>query len=784
MKISRNFLADYLNIKKVDFPQLAEKMVALGHEYDSYYRLVDASKLVIGQVIDCQKHPNSKKLSVCQVDTGDGTKEIVCGATNVAAKQKVVVAKVGAILPGDFKIKKAKIAGVDSHGMICSFAELGFDKKFLKDSDWQEIMVLDDKAPVGADALEYLELDDEVIDFDLTTNRGDLLSMLGMAYEIGALYQLDVQYPPTDYQENNESIANKYSLNVTTDKCPLYLAKLVENIKITDSPQYIKNRLIACGIRPINNVVDISNYVMLETGQPIHFFDADKLQNIGVRMGKKEEVQTLDNQIRKADENDIVITNNDEAIALAGVMGGLSTEVTAETKNIIIESAIFHPSNIRNTAQKTLRSEASSRFEKGIAKERTFLAIKRACYLLVKHAEGEVAKDMLKHDKMPVVDKEITVSLEHINRILGMSLSIDAVSKVWERLQLPYQKRQNVFRVLIPPRRLDLHIAEDLIEEVGRFIGFNEIKSSLPKTTIKKGMWDEKMVYCQQIRDFLIAKGLRQTINYSLVSVSDNKMFSSQKPIALLDALSKERDVLRTSLLTSLLNTYNYNYARQIKDINIFEIGAIYQKEQTYQEENRLAILMRGVYLQNKWQKMSVTVDFFLLKGIIEELFNYLGLQNRYTFKVSTINNFHPYQASDIYINNQKVGIIGKVHPELANDVYMAEFDLEYLYDIAIKPIKYKAPFRYPSIQKDVAFLMDADIPTAEIEKVIKQAGGRHLEKITVFDVYEKEKQKSIAYSLLFRDETRTLNDEEVLNILAKIINVVEEKFNAQVRNK
>ncbi len=782
MRVSRNFLADYLDLSKVNFQQLAEKMVNIGHEYDSCGPLVSASNLVIGKVVDCQKHPDSKKLSVCQVDTGDGVFKIVCGATNVAVNQKVVVAKVGAILPGDFKIKVAKIAGVESNGMICSFAELGFDKKFLKERDWQEIMVLDDDAPLGEDALAYLQLHDEVIDFDLTTNRGDLLSMLGMAYEVGALYKLDVTYPESDFVEIADSIKDEYTLKVQTEKCKLYLAKLVKNIKIMESPVYIKNRLIACGIRPINNVVDISNYVMLETGQPIHFFDADKLKDIGVRMGKNEEVQTLDGQIRKVAENDIVITNNNNPIALAGVMGGLATEVTEKTKNIIIESAIFHPANVRNTAKKTLRSEASNRFEKGIAKERTFLALKRACYLLAKHADGQVAKYLLKHDKMSVSDVEITVSIEHVNRILGMKLTMAEICDVMERLKLPYQKGKEEICVLIPPRRLDLTIAEDLIEEIGRFIGFNKIVSAMPASVIKMGSWDKKMSYLKAIKNFLVGQGLNEVISYSLISKTDNKLFSQENGITILDPPSKEREVLRTSLLTSLLNVYNYNYARQIKNINFFEIGSVYKEK--YLEEERLGILMSGVYLENKWQNQQVKVDFFLLKGLIESLFNFLGLQNRYAFVFRKMDNFHPYQTSVIEVDGQDVGVFGKVHPELANDVFMVEINLDYLYNLVVKPIKYKAPFRYPSIQKDVAFLVNEEITNLEIEKVIKKTGGRILETVTVFDLYEKDGRKSIAYSLLFRDEKRTLNEEEVLGILNKIIKAVEENFAASVRDK
>ncbi len=777
MKLSKNFLSDYLDTKKINFFELADKMVLLGHEYEEVKKLCDVKDLVVGEVLTCKKHPESNKLSICKVNIGDSTHQIVCGASNVDASQKVIVAKVGSVLPENFTIKKARLAGVESEGMICSYAELGIEKTFLTETDYETIKVLPNDAKVGEDAIKYLKLDDEVINFELTTNRGDLLSVIGMAYEIGALYNLETKYPEVTYKETEKDIKQNYSLKVETDNCFLYLAKLVNNIRIEESPLYIKNRLIASGIRPINNVVDISNYVMLETGQPIHFFDADKIKKLGVRMGVNEEIQTLDGQIRIASSEDILITNDDKPIALAGVMGGLSSEVTKNTRNIIIESAIFNPISIRKTSKKMLRSEASIRFEKGLPKERTYLAVKRACHLLEKYAFGQVASGMLIDDRLEEKEKIIDVSVSRLNQLLGINLKKEVILDVLNRLQLPYQDGKTI-KVLIPSRRLDLNIFEDLVEEVGRMIGYDKIVGKLPTGQIKLGTREPKIEYFYKIREFLVGVGLTETINYSLMSEGD--IFTEDK-LKILSSLSKEREYLRTCLVSSLLNVYHYNYARKITDINIFEIGAIYQKD--YSEINHLAILMSGNYLTNRHLKKEIKADFYLLKGIIEQLLNYLGFEKRYQINQAIVDRFHPGRCAEVLIDDKAVGFFGQIHPSIANQVYLCQLDLELLFKINIKSIKYKEAIKFPVVYKDVAFVVDQSLPASEIENIIKKIGGRMLLKVEVFDVYQiDEKKKSVAYSLVFQDKTRTLNDEEVMLVFNKIIKEVETKLKAELR--
>ena len=469
MILSTNFLRDYLDIdKNIDIHELAENMTKIGNEYDSANKLINATKLVIGEVKECEEHPDSDHLHVCKVDIGSDELQIVCGAPNVRKGLKVIVALNGAKLPGG-EIKKSVIRGVESNGMLCSIAELGIDNKFLKPEDKLGIHELDENAIVGEDPIKYMGLDDGVIDFELTANRGDLLSILGMAYEIGAIYDKKVKPIDLSYKE----IGNfNFDVKVNTENCTLFLAKKVENINICESPAEIKEKLIASGIRPINNVVDISNYVMLELGQPLHFYDADKLNGLlEVRMAEEgEKLVTLDNQERVLTGEDIVISNGKNAIGLAGVMGGLDTEITENTKNVIIESAIFNNVKVRRTSNKILRSEASNRFEKGLDPNRTYMAIQRACHMLEKYANGTVIAGISKYDVTNKEEKKIEITVSKINSILGTDISKKDILDVFRKLDFKVETEENSenMLVIIPTRRMDISIPEDLIEEVGR----------------------------------------------------------------------------------------------------------------------------------------------------------------------------------------------------------------------------------------------------------------------------------------------------------------------------
>ena len=481
MKLSVNFVKDYIDIDK-DVKTLAEDMTKVGNEYDSAEKFINATGLVIGEVKTCVDHPDSDHLHICTVDVGNEVLNIVCGAPNVRAGLKVIVALAGATLPGDIKIKKGMIRGAESNGMLCSLAELGLESKFLTDADKNGIHELGEDAIVGEDPIKYLGFDDSVIDFELTANRGDLLSILGMAYEIGAIYDKTPKTVDTTYSEKGENINNYFKVEVKTENCRAFLAKKALNVKVKESPKFIKNRLMASGIRPINNVVDISNYVMLELGQPLHFYDADRLGNkIIVRMAEEnEKLTTLDGIERNLNSNDIVIANDEKSIGLAGVMGGLDTEVENDTKNILIEAAIFDSVKVRFTSKKIIRSEASNRFEKGLDSNRTYMAIDRACNLLEKYADATIVTGMVTYDVTEKENKNIDITFNEINSVLGFNIPDEEILDVFRKLGFTYTVDKEKITVSVPRRRIDISIKEDLIEEVGRIYGLDNIEGKLP----------------------------------------------------------------------------------------------------------------------------------------------------------------------------------------------------------------------------------------------------------------------------------------------------------------
>ena len=782
MILSRNFVKDYIDLDdNLSIEKIAQDTTRVGNEYDSAEKFINATNLVIGQIKTCEEHPDSDHLHVCMVDVGDKTLQIVCGAPNARAGIKVIVALVGANLPNDVTIKKGTIRGVESNGMMCSIAELGLDNKFLTEEDKKGICELGQDAIVGEDPIKYLGFDDEVIDFELTANRGDLLSMLGMAYELGAIYNKKVKDVDINYKETGKDINQTFNIDIQTNNCSVFLAKKVENVEIKESPAFIKNRLMACGIRPINNVVDISNYVMLELGQPLHFYDADKLNSeIIVRMAKNgEKLTTLDNIERTLDENDIVISTKEKSIGLAGVMGGLETEVVPQTKNIIIESAIFDGVRVRKTAKKILRSEASNRFEKGLDSNRTYMAINRACHLLEKYANGTVIEGMCTYDQSQKEDKKIEITFKNITDVLGTNISNNDILDVFTKLGFSYEADDKKAIVSVPRRRLDISIKEDLIEEVGRIYGVDNIEGKLPVLPVKQGSYDKQT---REIRNKMVSLGLNETLSMIFTSDKEAKKYTTDdfEVVKLLDPLAEERNALRYSLIPSMVKIYEYNKARENKDVCIFEIGkGFYKKQEEYGENQKIVALMTGKYYLGVGN--SANVDFYVIKGVVEELLNFLGYENRYTIEMpdQIPNEFHKGQTANINVNGQIVGIVGKLHPEVTkDDVYVMEINLDELLSKRVGKMKYKEISKFPNVKKDVAFVMKKDIPSVEVEKVIKKAGGKLLTNIEVFDVYTGENigkdEKSVAYSLTLKNKKKTLTEEEITKIFENIIANVE----------
>ena len=818
MKLSTNFVKDYIDID-VDVKTLAEDMTRVGNEYDEAGKLINATKLVVGEVKECEMHPDSDHLHVCKVDIGTEILNIVCGAPNVRKGLKVIVALDGAVLPGvivkaggtiekedkERVIKRGMVRGQESNGMLCSMLELGVEHKYVDEADKTGIHELPADAPVGEDAIKYMQMDDEVVDFDLTANRGDLLSILGMAYELGAIYDKKVKDIDLSHGENKEDINDNFKVEVNTENCSIFLARKVKNIEIKESPLFIKNRLIASGIRPINNVVDISNYVMLETGQPLHFYDADTLKGkIEVRMAKEgEKLFTLDGKERTLSSEDIVISDGEKAIGLAGVMGGLETEITDKTKNVLIEAAIFDGIKIRKTSKEILRSEASSRFEKGLDPNRTYMAIERACKLLEEYADGEVVGGTAKYDNANLGNRDIEISFKKINDVLGMSITKKDVLDVFRRLAFEVivdgkksdfketeKDLENVEKIVVsvPRRRGDISIKEDLIEEVGRIYGVDNIVGKLPEMPMKAGSFDK---VTRGIRNKMVDLGLNETLSYILVNDKEARNFTKDNTeiVKLLDPMSEDRNTLRHSIIPSLLKIYEYNKARNNKDVSIFEIGKAFNKQgEEYGETNKIAALMTGEFYLGVDSRKNV--DFYIIKGIAEELLDYLGYNGRYSFVVKEeqmSDEVHPGQSALISVNNDIVGLIGRVHPTLTKEaVYVFEIDLDKLLDKKVGKMKYKEVSKFPSVKKDLAVVVDKDVSSSEIGALIKKAAGSSLTKIDVFDVYTgkgiDENKKSIAYSLTFEKMDRTLTDEEINTSLNKIIELLEKKAGAELR--
>ena len=788
MKLSLNFLKEYIDLPEdVDCIKLGEDMTNIGNEYDDAGKLIKVSGLTIGQIVECEMHPDSDHLHVCKVDVGESEPlQIVCGAPNARKGIKVIVALMGAKLPGG-EIKKGKLRGVESFGMLCSIEELGLEHKFLKPADIEGIAELGEDAVIGEDPIKYLGLDDEVVDFELTANRGDLLSILGMAYEVGALYGNKVKEIDLSYDETDDDFSKDFTLDVQTENCPLFYAKKVENVVIKESPEFIKKRLIASGIRPINNVVDISNYVMLEVGQPLHYYDADRLGNkLVVRMAKDgEKLVTLDNQERELSSSDIVIADNEKAIGLAGVMGGLSTEVEEDTKSIVIEAAIFDNVKIRLTSKKILRSEASNRFEKGLDPKRTLMAIERSCHLLQKYADAKIIGGMCVHNKSDKEDKVVEVTYQKIKDVLGIDIPKEKVLDILDRLDLVYEESGDTLKVTVPTRRIDLQIKEDIIHDIGRYYGMDNIQGKKMILPVIPGHYDK---FKRNARNKMVSLGLNETLSYALIPEGEVQKFSTEKfeTVKILDPMTEERNALRNSLLPSLMMVYEYNKNRGMKDVSIFEIGKSFHKiDGVYSEHLSLSALMTGVYTVGLQKS---TVDFYVIKGVVEELLDYLGFAGRYSFKVDELpTELHPGQAASIYVEGQRLGFVGKIHPLVTKDnIYVMELNLEKLASYEHDVTKYKEISKFPGIEKDVAFVIDDSVKSETIEEVIKSAGGNMLKHIELFDVYKGDNlekgKKSYAYNLKFENKERTLSDEEVTKVFEKIMDKVCEKVGATIR--
>lgn len=788
MLISNEWLKEYVTIDD-SVSNLAERITRTGIEVDD---LIDYTKdiknLVVGFVKSKEKHPDADKLNVCQVDIGeDEPVQIVCGAPNVDAGQYVIVAKVGGRLPGGIKIKRAKLRGERSEGMICSLQEIGISSNYIPKSFESGIYVFSEAQVPGTDALQALYLDDQVMEFDLTPNRADALSMIGTAYEVAALYNTKMTKPETTSNELDLSANDELTVTIENeDKVPYYSARVVHDVTIEPSPIWMQARLIKAGIRPINNVVDISNYVLLEYGQPLHMFDQDAIgsQQIIVRQANEgEKMTTLDDTERELLTSDIVITNGQTPIALAGVMGGDFSEVKEQTSNIVIKGAIFDPVSIRHTSRRlNLRSESSSRFEKGIATEFVDEAVDRACYLLQTYANGKVLKDRVSSGELGAFITPIDITADKINRTIGFDLSQNDIVTIFNQLGFDTEINDDVITVLVPSRRKDITIKEDLIEEVARIYGYDDIPSTLPVfDKVTSGQLTDRQYKTRMVKEVLEGAGLDQAITYSLVSKEDATAFSMQQrqTIDLLMPMSEAHASLRQSLLPHLIEAASYNVARKNKDVKLFEIGNVFfanGEGELPDQVEYLSGILTGDYVVNQWQGKKETVDFYLAKGVVDRVSEKLNLE--FSYRRADIDGLHPGRTAEILLENKVVGFIGELHPILAADndlkrTYVFELNFDALMAVSVGYINYQPIPRFPGMSRDIALEVDQNIPAADLLSTIHAHGGNILKDTLVFDVYQGEHlekgKKSIAIRLNYLDTEETLTDERVSKVQAEI---------------
>jgi phenylalanyl-tRNA synthetase beta chain len=801
MKVPIKWLKDYVDM--VTSPaELANRLMMSGNEVKAVLSAGDSwENVVVGQVTAINPHPNADKLRLATVETGQGQETVVCGAWNFVTGDKIVFASIGAVLTdghngGTLRLKPAKIRGVESRGMICSEMELGISQEH------SGILILPADAPVGMPLKEYLG--DTVIDLDVTPNRPDCLSIIGIAREAAALTNQNVHIPETVYNETETLVSSKIEVEIqAADLCPRYCASLITGIKIGPSPKWMQDRLTACGLRAINNIVDISNYVMLEYGQPLHTFDYDRISGhkIIVRRARENEIlMSLDGVERKLNPDMLVIADAEKAVALAGVMGGANSEVNVETRNILLEAASFKATNIHATGDGLgLPSESRYRFERGIAAALTIPALRRATQLIADLGAGQVAKGWLDvyPGQKPV--KTIKLSPVTLRRLLGFTFSLEQILYSLQSLGFECQltAAANEIEVTAPYWRSDINIEVDLIEEVARIQGYDKIPNTLLAEPLPQVNPDPILKLKDNVRSGLTANGFSEVLNFSLVGQDLLKKLTADnqspglEPLRVANPMTADMEFLRTSLRGTLLNAFAANRRFQEGSIRLFELGKIYlrREKELPDERETLCAVMGGLRYDRSWQNQDEVIDFFDAKGTLEGLLLRLGLSA--TFEKSQDNGLHPNKQADIYLNKQKVGTLGELHPKVAlafeikEPIYLIEFDLKCMVQFASADRVYHQVGRFPSTTRDLALIVGIEVTHQQIQKLIQSF--ELVELVEIFDVYSGGQvpagKKSLAYRVSYRSPSHTLTDEEVIRVQQQILLRLNKELGAELRS-
>ena len=804
MKVSYKWLKEYLDLSDVTPDELAEKMSRTGIEVDDViYPGKGLSKIVVGETLSVVDHPDSDHLHVCQVNIGtEEPIQIVCGAPNVAAGQKVIVALHGARITGNAKIKKGKMRGQESNGMICSLAELGYSESVVSKNYADGIFVLPAEVVPGTEVVDLLELDDAILDIDITPNRADALSMRGSAYEVAAIYNKALKFPEAPVSEKTGSVTEYIKVAVEdTNDAPAYHIQVIKDVKIAESPLWLQNKLMNGGIRPINNVVDITNYILLEYGQPLHAFDYDQIgsKEIIVRRAKENETMTtLDGVERTLDTDNIVITNGTAPIALAGVMGGLDSEITDGTVTVALEAALFNPVLIRKTAGKfNLRSESSSRFEKGINVATIRTAGEHAAELIHELAGGTIVAGTASVDTVEVKDTEVVITLEKINRSLGTDISSDEVTAIFNQLGFASTFDGETFTVAVPPRRWDISIYADILEEVARIYGYDNLPETLPITPALPTALTPKQHTMRITRRFMEGAGLTQNISYVLTTAEKAREYAveDKEGIRLAWPMSEDRSTLRMNLLSTLLDNAAYNVARKNTDIQFYEIGRVFFPSADSVlpiEAERLAGVMTGMAYQKDWQMAAEPVNFYHAKGVLDGYFETMGLSDQIRFEAAKdLKWMHPGRTAAVYLGDAYIGYVGQVHPATANaydlkETYAFEIDFEAIIAAPKEVITQQPIPKFPGVTRDVALLVDETVTHQQIVKTIKENGGKFLKDVHLFDIYQgkgiEDGKKSVAYSMSFLNPEATLVDEDINKAFTKLVAALETECGAAIR--
>lgn len=793
MLVPVKWLLAYLEIDE-DTRVIADKVTDTGSHVEAITDMRNGiENIKTAQITKILQHETLNKLSIVDLDLKDEKIQLVTGAKNMKVGDKVVAALVGAKLPGGITISEADFDGVKSPGMLCSYEELGIDDSLVPKKSKDGIIILSDDVEIGINGLKALGLDDQVIEFEITPNRPDCLSMIGMAREVAATFDKKIKLPSSSLDKEEDDIKEYFkSLDVQTENVGRFNLRVIKDVVIKESPQWIKNYLIKAGLRPINNIVDLTNFIMLEYGQPLHAYDLDSIMNnaIVVRMAKEgEKLVTLDKNERVLNDKDIVICDgNSRPIGLAGVMGGLDTEVEDDTKTILLEAASFNKENIRQTAKRlALRSEASSRFEKGIPLDLAKIASDRFCYLIEKTGSGTIVGG--NYDYYPNVyqDKEIILRNKRSNDLLGLELTVEETAKYLEALDLGVEIEGDNMKVSIPYFRGDLNIEADLIEEVGRLYGFHNIAPKPLIGALSQGIKSEKREFLDQLRLDVYALGFSEIMTYSFISEKLYDKLNLEKGselrdyIKIMNPLGEDFSVMRTTLLGNMLDVIRKNLNNKRENLRLSEVGNSFHRYQGKPlEETLLDFSLVGDY------------DFYYIKNVLENLFDKYGINN-YRFETSDDNPiFHTTRCAKVFIDDVEIAYVGEIHPlvlqnfDISKRVYAAEVNIDKMLPYVNRQKTYSVISKYPMIERDIALVVDKEVKSKDIIEIIKNNGGGILKEVQLFDIYTGEQieegKKSLAYKVGFQSNERTLKDQEVKDAFDRILQSLNERFSINLR--